>query len=163
MQKLCRHLIPVMAVLVLVLSAKAHASNQYLDNDPNYPLSYAHAHYLEYVDLISSTYNDESCEYDTYATGYVAYSMEKDFNTSSYQTRLFRQIKNRSQNPQVFENGQWVSLPAYNSPEIQAYIKAYGYAEYVEHYHPFAYYMFKIIYKQVRGTDYPDGLNGDTF
>lgn len=163
MQKICRHLILFIVVLVLALPAKAYASNQYLDNDPNYPLSYAHVHYLEYVDLISSTYNDEDSEYDTYATGYVAYSMEKGFNTSSYQTRLFRQIKNQSQNPQVFENGQWVSLPAYNSPEIQAYIKLHGYTKYAERYRPFAYYMFKIIYKQVHEIDYPDGLNGDTF
>ena len=163
MQKVCRYLIPFMVVLVLVLSAKAHASSQYLDDDPNYPLSYAHAHYIEYVDLISSTYNDEGSEYDTYATGYVAYSIGEKFNTSSYKTRLFRQIKNQSQNPQFSEDGQWISLPAYNSPEIQAYIKAHGYAKYVEYYHPFAYYMFKIIYNQVHGTDYLDELNGDTF
>lgn len=162
MQKLFCRLIPLIIFSLFFLSLKGHANapSQYLYNDPNYLLSYAHTPYLEYVDLTSCTYNNEGTEYDTYATGYVTYNMETNFSTSSYATRIFRQVKDQSQTPQVFENNEWVPLPSYNNTEIQEYIKQHSYAEYINHYRPYAYYMFKIIYKQVHGTDYLAQLKG---
>ena len=47
------------ALFFLVQPHTASASLQYLDDDPNYPVSYYHANYREYVDLSSCTFSDE--------------------------------------------------------------------------------------------------------
>ena len=47
------------ALFFLVQPHAASASLQYLDDDPNYPVSYYHANYREYVDLRSCTFSAE--------------------------------------------------------------------------------------------------------
>ena len=151
------------ALLFLAQFSTASASLQYLDNNPNYPVSYYHANYREYVDLTSCTFSAEDENYYTYATGYIAYVRDPDGDSRVYRLRQFRQAKNGGENPQFYSNGgKWVSIPAFDHGEISRYIKSHGYMGYIDDYHPYAYYMFKLVYKQTRGVDYPDNLNGDT-
>ncbi|AOH48054.1 hypothetical protein BCS37_06225 [Selenomonas sp. oral taxon 920] len=155
MNKLLRY--PFLLVIFSLISVSAHveAIPQYLDNNPNYRLSYAHANYCEYVDLISCTYNDEDETYETCSSGYIAYTMDITGDTSTYQTRTFRFRKNRTQPPQVYENGEWITLQSYSESEGQRYIEQYGYTEYIEHYHLYARSMFNIVYEQISGMPYP--------
>ena len=119
MNKLLRCLSLLVVFTIIWVYPHVEAIPQYLDNDPNYPLSYAHANYHEYVDLISCTHNDENETYETYAVGYIAYTMNVTGDTSTYQTRIFRCRKDRTQNPQVYENGEWVTLQSYSESERQ--------------------------------------------
>ncbi len=122
MNKLLRY--PFLLVIFSLISVSVHveATPQYLDNDPNYPLSYAHANYCGYVDLISCTYNDEDETYETCSSRYIAYTMNITGDTSTYQTRTFRFRKDRTQPPQVYENGEWIPLQSYGESEGQRYI-----------------------------------------
>ena len=155
MNKLLRYLSLLVVFTIIGVSLHVEAIPQYLDNEPNYPLSYAHANYREYVDLISCTHNDESETYETYAVGYIAYTMDVTGGTSTYQTRVFRCRKDRTQNPQVYENEEWLTLQSYSESEGQRYIEQYGYTEYIEHYHLYARSMFNIVYEQISGMPYP--------
>ncbi|WP_315439842.1 hypothetical protein [uncultured Selenomonas sp.] len=158
MNKLLRYLSLLVVFTIIGVSPHVEAIPQYLDNDPNYPLSYAHVNYREYVDLISCTHNDENETYETYAVAYIAYTMDITGDTRTYQTRVFRCRKDRTQNPQVYENGEWLTLQSYSKSERQKYIDQYGYVEYIEHYHLYARDMFKIVYEQITGAPYPDNL-----
>ena len=136
------------ALFFLVQPHTASASLQYLDDDPNYPVSYYHANYREYVDLSSCTFSDEDPDYYTYATGYVAYYRDAE-------------SKDGGSNPQFYSaRGQWLSMPVFDYDEIWRYIKSRGYTGYIDDYHAYPYYMFKIVYQKTRGVEYPDNLHG---
>lgn len=149
------------ALLFFVQPPTASASLHYLDNNPNYPLAYSHANYREYVDLTSCTFNADDPDYYTYATGYIAYYRDADGSSREYKIRQFRQAKDGSRNPQFYsDHGRWLTFPTFDADEIWRCIQQHGYLGYMETYYPYAYYMFKIVYKQAHGVEYPDKLNG---
>lgn len=151
------------ALFFLVQPHTASASLQYLDDDPNYPVSYYHANYREYVDLSSCTFSAEDPDYYTYATGYVAYYRDADGSFREYRIRQYRQSKDGGSNPQFYSaQGRWLSMPAFDYDEISRYIQSHGYTGYIDDYHAYPYYMFKIVYKKTRGVEYPDNLHGQT-
>ena len=139
------------------------AAVHFMDDDPNYPATYYHANYREYVDLSSCAWDDTLDDYDVYSAGYIAYTFSPEGESRRYLTRSFRQVKDGSEPPQFYNahTQEWITIPVYDRNEIQQYKKYKGYLGYIERYHAFEYFMFKAVYKETRGEEYPDNLEGD--
>ncbi len=150
-------------VLLLMNPSRALATVHFMDSDPNYPATYYHANYREYVDLSSCDWNDTNDDYDVYSTGYIACTLASEEESRKYLTRSFRQVKDGSEPPQFYnaKTQEWITIPIYDRDEIQRYKKYKGYLGYIERYHAFEYFMFKVVYKETRGEEYPDNLDGD--
>lgn len=115
------------------------------------------------MDLSSCTFSDEDPDYYTYATGYVAYYRDADGSFREYRIRQYRQSKDGGSNPQFYSaQERWLSMPAFDYDEISRYIQSHGYTGYIDDYHAYPYYMFKIVYKKTPGIEYPDNLHGQT-
>lgn len=156
--------VSIIALVVLIMSSSnTIAAVNFMDNDPNYPATYYHANYREYVDLSSCDWNDTLDDYDVYSTGYIAFTFAPEGESRKYLTRRFRQVKDGSEPPQFYDapTKKWITLPVYDRNEIQQYKKFKGYLGYIEHYHAFEYFMFKTVYRETRGEEYPDNLEGD--
>ena len=149
-------------VLFIMSSSNIIAAVNYMDNDQNYPATYYHANYREYVDLSSCSFNNEHDDYDVYSTGYVACTLASEGESRKYLTRTFRLVKDGNEPPQFYDakTQDWITIPVYDRDEIQRYKKNKGYLGYIEHYHAFEYFMFKAVYKETRGEEYPDNLEG---
>ncbi len=150
-------------VLFLMNTSIALAAVNFLDDNPNYPATYYHANYREYIDLSSCAWDDTLDDYDVYSAGYIAYTFSPEGESRRYLTRSFRQVKNGSEPPQFYNANtqEWITIPVYDRSEIQHYKQAKGYLGYIEHYHAYAYFMFKAVYKETRGVEYPDNLEGE--
>lgn len=151
------------AITMCINVSIAFAVDYFLDNDSNYPVTYYHANYREYVDLSSCSWNGTHDDYDVYSTGYIACTFEAEGETQKYLTRSFRQIKDGSAPPQFYNAGthEWITIPVYDRNKVEEYKQTNGYIGYIEHYHAFEYFMFKAIYRETRGKEYPDNLNED--
>ena len=72
----------VFCLLAMVLSIMSQscalAAVHFMDNDPNYPATYYHANYREYVDLSSCDWNNTLDDYDVYSAGYIAYTFSPE-------------------------------------------------------------------------------------
>ena len=144
---------------VMMCQPAAEASPQYLDNNPMYPVSYYYADDREYVDRESgNTYEAKGYQY--YGAGYVSYHVNGEKVTRTYKVRRFRQSTDGGSAPEYYDEAaeDWVKLPDYDKDAITAYLKQFGYKSYIRAYHPYEYYMFKLVYKQVHGEAYPDRL-----
>lgn len=152
----------VMLLFIVNLSS-TFAAVHFMDDDPNYPATYYHANYREYVDMSSCDWNDTLDDYDVYSTGYIAFMFAPEGESRKYETRSFRQVKDGSEPPQFYnaKTKEWITIPVYDRDEIQRYKKYKGYLGYIERYHAFEYFMFKAVYKETRGEEYPDNLEGD--
>ena len=152
----------VMALFFINPSSTLAAVNN-LDDNPNYPAKYYHANYREYVDLSSCAWDDMLDDYDVYSTGYIAYTFAPEGDSRKYLARTFRQVKDGSEPPQFYNatTQKWITIPVYDHNEIRQYKKDNGYLGYIEHYHAYAYFMFKAVYKATRGVEYPDNLEGE--
>ncbi len=150
-------------VLFLMNPSSTLAVARCLDDDPNYPATYYHANYREYVDLSSCDWDDTLDDYDVYSAGYIAYTLTPEGESRKYLVRSFRQIKDGSEPPQFYNvnTQEWITIPVYDRNEIRQYKQDKGYLGYIEHYHAYAYFMFKTVYKATRGEEYPDNLEGD--
>ncbi len=139
------------------------AAVHFMDEDPNYPATYYHANYREYVDLSACDWNDTNDGYDVYSTGYIACTLAPEGESRKYHTRSFRQVKDGIEPPQFYDTKaqEWITIPVYDRNEIQQYKKYKGYLGYIEHYHAFEYFMFKMVYKETHGEEYPDNLEGE--
>lgn len=155
----CYVLVIAMLTVLLCNPAKTEASLQYLDNNPNYPVSYYHAGKQEYVDLTSCVHSEDA-NYHYYSTGYV----EVNLNERTYKIRKYRQSKDGTSSPQFYNdyNGNWITIPSYDLEEVRNYINNHGYMGYIVDYHPYHYYMFKIVYKHTIGVEYPDNMQGQS-
>ena len=155
--------ITFVSLLFLANPSSTLAAVHFMDDDPNYPATYYHANYREYVDLSSCAWNDEHDDYDVYSTGYIAFTFVPEGKLKNYFSRRFRQVKDGSEPPQFYNAStrEWITIPVYDRNEIQLYKKYKGYLGYIEHYHPFEYFMFKTVYKETRGVEYPDNLEGE--
>ena len=151
------------ALLLIVASPSTLAAVHFMNDDPNYPATYYHVNYREYVDLSSCDWNDTNDDYDIYTTGYIACTLAPEGESRKYLARSFRQIKDGSEPPQFYDaqTKEWITLPVYDRNEIQQYKKFKGYLGYIEHYHAFEYFMFKTLYRETRGEEYLDNLEGD--
>ncbi len=160
---LCFSLCLLSMVLFLMHPSGTLAAVNFMDNDPNYPATYYHANYREYVDLSSCDWNDTNDDYDIYTTGYVACTLAPEGESRKYLTRRFRQVKDGSEPPQFYNahTREWITIPVYDRNEIRQYKQDKGYLGYIEHYHAYAYFMFKAVYKKTRGVEYPDNLEGE--
>jgi len=161
----------IIVLFVAMLSfelPRVQASVDYLDNNPNYPLIYCHANYREYLDLTSCNMY-EADGYCYYGAGYVAYiegyGESRPVVSREYKVRRYRQSLDGGSSLEVYiqDRNKWEWIPSYRSDEILEYIRQYGHYGFREHYLPFSYYMFKAIYKQIYGVEYPDGTNGYTY
>ena len=150
-------------VLFLMHPSGALAAVNNLDNNPNYPATYYHANYREYVDLSSCAWDDTLDDYDVYSTDYIAFTFSPEGESRRYLTRSFRQVKDGSEPPQFYNahTQEWITIPVYDRNEIRQYKMDNGYLGYIEHYHAYAYFMFKAVYKETRGVEYPDNLEGE--
>ena len=79
---------------------------------------------------------------------------------------LWEEIKNYkdgSEPPQFFNTStrEWITIPVYDRNKIQLYKRYKGYLGYIEHYRLLEYFMFKTVYRENRGKEYPDNLEGD--
>lgn len=153
----------MLALLVLLIASAASASLEYLDNNADYPVSYYHANYREYVDLTSCTFREDSA-YLYYATGYISFVIGPENDIRAYHTRQFRKAKDGISAPQFYDESakEWVTMPAYDYGEISRYITEHGYSAYISDYYPYEYYMFKIVYEKINEVPYPDNLEGKT-
>ena len=151
-----------MALFLMHPSTTLAAVNN-LDDNPNYPATYYHANYREYVDLSSCAWDDTLDDYDVYSAGYIAYTFSPEGESRRYLTRSFRQVKDGSEPPQFYNANtqEWITIPVYDRNEIRQYKMDNGYLGYIEHYHAYAYFMFKAVYKETRGVEYPDNLEGE--
>ena len=133
------------------------AAVHFLDDDPNYPAPYYHANYREYVDLNSCDWHDTLDDCDFYSMGYIAYTFALEGESRQQLMCRFRIVKDDSEPPQFYNsNAQaWITIPVYGRDEIQQYKKYKGYLGYIEH------FMFKTVYRETRGEEYPDNLEGD--
>ena len=149
--------------LFLMHPSGALAAVNHLDDNPNYPATYYHANYREYVDLSSCAWDDTLDDYDVYSAGYIAYTFSPEGESRRYLTRSFRQVKDGSKPPQFYNahTREWITIPVYDRNEIRRYKQENGYLGYIEHYHAYAYFMFKAVYKETRGVEYPDNLEGE--
>lgn|GEM_PF-1351440 len=141
----------------------AYADILYLNGDSNYPVTYYHVDYREYIDLSSCTFvynNDDSYEF---AVGYMGVDMS-DLNNNKYHIRYYRQMKDGNSLPQYLDkNGdKWISIPRFNYDEILDYMRSNGYGGYINTYHAYEYFMFKAAYKQLWNVEYKDELNGQS-
>lgn len=150
-------------MLLIVFPSGTFASVHHMNDDLNYPATYYHANYREYVDLSSCSLNEEHDDYDIFTTGYIACTLTPEGESRKYLTRSFRQVKDGSEPPQFYDAKMqdWITIPTYDRNEIQQYKKYKGYLGYIEHYHAFEYFMFKTVYRETRGEEYPDNLEGD--
>ena len=150
-------------VLFLMHPSSTLAAVNNLDDNPNYPATYYHANYREYVDLSSCAWDDALDDYDVYSTGYIALTFTPEGESRRYLTRSFRQVKDGSEPPQFYNahTQEWITIPVYDRNEIRQYKQDNGYLGYIEHYHAYAYFMFKAVYKETRGVEYPDNLEGE--
>ncbi|MDY6267762.1 MAG: hypothetical protein SPL39_02160 [Selenomonadaceae bacterium] len=147
------------AALLVLGQPTVQASPQYLDNNPMYPVAYYHADDREYVDLEScNTYESGGFQY--YGAGYVSYHGTGEKVSRTYKVRRFRQSTDGGSSPEYYDEGAktWVALPSFDKEEIASYLKKFGYQSYIKAYHPYEYYMFKVVYKQVHKEVYPDRL-----
>ena len=64
--------------LFLMNPSRTLAAVKFLDDDPNYPATYYHANYREYVDLSSCDWNNTLDDYDVYSAGYIAYTFSPE-------------------------------------------------------------------------------------
>ena len=151
-----------MALFLIHPPATIVAMNN-LDDNPNYPATYYHANYREYVDLSSCAWDDTLNDYDVYTAGYIAYTFSPEGESRRYLTRSFRQVKDGSEPPQFYNahTQEWITIPVYDRNEIRQYKMDKGYLGYIEHYHAYEYFMFKAVYKKTRGVEYPDNLEGE--
>ncbi len=163
-----RHLIAIImgiftSLLFIVIPSSTFAAAHFMDDDSNYPATYYHANYREYVDLSSCDWNDTNDDYDVYSTGYISCTLTPEGESRKYLVRSFRQVKDGNEPPQFFnaDTQVWITIPVYDLDEIQRYKKYKGYLSYIEHYHAFEYFMFKTVYRETRGEEYPDNLEGD--
>lgn len=145
------------------LSASVSASDwHYLDDNQNFPLSYAHGGYFEYVDLSSCTFIHDDNNYYEFAAIMIGIDSPSPNSSSSQKvwTRYWRQKKDGSV-PQFWDEThyRWVSIPKHYSKEyISDYLKTHGFMSYINHFHTFEYFSFKIVYRQLWGVSYGDGL-----
>ncbi|WP_154651167.1 hypothetical protein [Propionispira raffinosivorans] len=132
-----------------------------MNDDPNFPVSYYHANYREYVDLNSCAFIFNNADEYEFAVGYVGVVIG---GGSSYHIRHYRQLKDGHSLPQFYNENknQWIAIPLYHYSEIEMYITSHGYLGYINDYHAYSYYMFKYAYKQLWGVEYSDELNGTT-
>ncbi len=146
-------------LLLLALAVLSPASAARLPEDEKaYPASYFHANYREYVDLASCAFSEDDA-FEKYTTGFIASTEE---NGQNYRTRSFRLGKDSGKLEFYDSISQgWIAIPRYRRAEVNRYKEEQGYMGYIEHYHPFEYFMFKVVYRATRGKAYPDDLKGE--
>lgn len=139
----------LIAAVCFGIAATAGAAGQRcLNNDPNYPMSYGHANWWEYVDLSSIVGGAYDGEYYQFAVGYVLEYVNHGHDYQyEYRTRRFRTgMVNSLVQYYVEEKDKWVTIPIQDKQLVSEFIRKNGYAAYEDHFHPEAYRMFQIAY-----------------
>ena len=77
-----------LAVLIQAANISIVSAVEYLDGNSNFPLSWGHAGYFEYVDLTSCTFVSNEGNFYEIAANYIGYSR---MYGKTYGTRHFRQ------------------------------------------------------------------------
>ena len=139
----------IAATYFCIASIAVAATGQFLNGDPNYPMSYGHANWWEYVDLSSIVGGEYDGEYYQFAVGYV---LER-FDSSSgekvyeYRTRRFRTgMVDSLVQYYVEKEDKWVTIPIQDKQLVYEFQQKNGFFPYLHHFHPEAYRMFQIAY-----------------
>ncbi len=145
------------AACFCVTSVAGAATGQFLNGDSNYPMTYGHANWWEYLDLSSCTIVADTDDYYELAACYIREIAGRE-ERYSYHTRYFRKEKKEGSLPKYRGEGEekWTTIPAQEKALVSEFIERYGYFPYFKRFHPAAYYMFKDVYRQVWGVDYID-------
>ena len=138
-----------------------NAIDKFLDGNLNYPFSYGHANWWEYVDLKSCHFvHNDSYSYEM-AVGYISEIEGGGGRNRLYKVMYFRQVKDGYSLPQ-FNDGEkgWKTIPSWKNKEaVQRSMNPdYGgcWQNYFFTFLPDKYYMFKIAYKKLWGVEYAD-------
>ena len=126
----------------------------YWQNNKNYPYTYFHSGYWEYVDLKSCeiiSQSSEECYFVTKFIGAMNNIPPKIIKTGLIK---FRQRKNNRNLPEFYndEKKMWITLPKYR----REHLKTEGNAQYIIAVLPFQNKMFRIVYRQLFKCDYID-------
>lgn len=140
-----------------IASIAGAATGQFLNGDPNYPMSYGHANWWEYVDLSSIVGGEYDGEYYQFAVGYVLERFDSSAGEKvyEYRTRRFRTgMVNSLVQYYVEKKDKWVTIPIQDKQLVSEFIRKNGYSAYEVHFHPEAYRMFQIAYPGLCGDIY---------
>ena len=134
----------------------------YFNDDANYPMVYVYHGYREYLDLSSCTFVSNTKDSYEFAACYVNTNVQ--FLPETVQktdTIYFRQKKDGKSLPQYYDDKtqKWITIPAYYYNEVEKL----SYSAYIGRWHPYQYFAFKMIYKQLFEVEYADNMNGHTF
>lgn len=126
----------------------------YWQNNKNYPYTYFHSGYCEYVDLKSCEIISQSSEECYFATKFIG--AMNNIPPKIIKTGLikFRQRKNNWNPPEFYDDEKklWITLPKYR----QEHLRTEGNAQYINAVLPFENKMFRIVYRQLFKCDYID-------
>ena len=134
------------------------AEQRCLNGDPNYPMSYGHADWWEYVDRSSIVPGEYDGEYYQFAVGYVLEYVDAGQNYQyEYRMRRFRMgMVNSLVQYYVEEKDKWVTIPVQDKKLVSEFMRKYGYYEYEMHFHPAEYHMFRVAYPALCKGTYGD-------
>lgn len=161
MKKIFSMILVCLVVLLARQNFNSHcyAVEKFLNGDTNYPRSYGHANWHQYVDLKSCrfVYNN-NFSYEM-AVGYV--ELYIDVNKSVYRIKYFRQNKDGYSLPQVSSDGNnWTTIPSWRNEEAVNRSmdpnQGGSYYNFERIYLPASYHMFKMAYKELWGVEYAD-------
>lgn len=140
-----------LAVLIQAANISIVSAVEYLDGNSNFPLSWGHAGYFEYVDLTSCMFVSNEGNFYEIAANYIGYSR---MYGKTYGTRHFRQ--NNGELPQYFDErtNSWIIIPDCTTEEAKNYRNTHAYTDFETKYHYKEYCMFLIVYKKLFGIDY---------
>ena len=137
-----------MLMFCLCVPLTASAMDEYLNGDPNFPLTGGYRNFWEYTDLSSCTIAEENDEYYKLAVGYVRVSRKEQ---NPYRVRYFRYYKDDATRPQYYDdnNEQWISLPPFKS-NSEANIP---FQPYRQQYHPDHFNMLRAACREIFGIE----------
>ena len=126
----------------------------YWQNNKNYPYTYFHSGYWEYVDLKSCEIISQSSEERYFVTKFIGAMNNVPPKIIKTGLIKFRQRKNNGNLPEFYDDEKklWVTLPKYR----REHLIAEGNAQYINAVLPFKNNIFRIVYRQLFKCDYID-------
>ena len=140
----------------------AGARWEYLDGDTNYPFTYGHGGYFEYIDLSSCTLVKDTHDFYVMAAVMIGKTEDWQHEPRKTWTEYWYQPKDGYSAPSYYdsEKDQWVIMPKpYRQEYLHDYAWQHGYSPMIDHFHLFQYRAFKKAYQKIWGVAYGDGLD----
>lgn len=125
----------------------------YWQGNKNYPYTYFHSGYWEYVDLKSCEIIRKSLEECYFVTKFIGAMNNVPPKIIKTGKTMFRQRKSNNNLPEFYDDEKkvWITLPKYRE-----HLSIEGNAQYINAVLPFKNNMFRIVYRQLFKCDYID-------